>query len=74
MSHVLKTLKAVDEIKKAQVIFLLEKRKGSAMVFEMTEYSRRQAYDIKRRYLEGGIFALQDKRKGKPKELLTKQQ
>lgn len=70
----LKTSKRSDEIKRAQSILLLGKKGGVALVFEVTGYSRRQAYDIKKRYLKDGISSLQDKRKGKPKELLTKQQ
>lgn len=39
-----------------------------------TGYSRSQAFRIKARYLSDGASSLTDKRKGKPKELLTKKQ
>jgi len=43
-------------------------------MIRITGYKRTQAYDIKKRYLNHGIGVLKDKRKGKPKELLTKKQ
>lgn len=66
--------KSADEVRRAQVILLLDKRGGFSLMESMTGYGRTQAYDIKKRYLQAGIVALEDKRKGMPKELLTKQE
>lgn len=63
-----------DEAKKAQTILLLEEKNGLRLVKNIIGYGKTQAYDIKKKYLKDGISTLQDKRKGKPKELLTKQQ
>ena len=66
--------KIAAEVRRAQVILLLDKRNGFSLIESMTGYGRTQAYDIKKRYLQAGIVALEDKRKGTPKELLTKKE
>lgn len=63
-----------DEIRKSQTILLLDEKNGLKLVKRLIGYGRTQAYTIKKRYLKEGIPSLSDKRKGKPKELLTKQQ
>lgn len=70
----LKTSKSADEIKRAQTILLLDEKHGFGLMTSMTGYGKTQAYTIKKRYLEEGLAILKDKRKGKPKELLTKKQ
>lgn len=67
-----KSSKSADEIKRAQVILLLCEKNGFPFMESMTGYGKTQAYAIKKRYLESGLSALKDRRKGKPKELLTK--
>lgn len=63
-----------DEIRKSQTILLLDEKNGLKLVKRLIGYGKTQAYTIKKRYLKEGIPSLSDKRKGKPKELLTKQQ
>ena len=63
-----------DEIRKSQTILLLDEKNGLKLVKRLIGYGKTQAYTIKNRYLKEGIPSLSDKRKGKPKELLTKQQ
>jgi transposase len=59
---------------RAQAILLTNERGGGARVPPLTGLTRSHAINIKQRYLKEGITALTDKRKGKPKELLTKRQ
>lgn len=59
---------------RAQAILLTDRRGGSDDLQPLTDYSRSHALSLKKRYRTEGISALTDKRKGKPKELLTKKQ
>lgn len=59
------------EVRRAQAILLVDK--GNAPT-SMTGYSRRQCFDIRKRYVEQGVSAIADKRKGNLKPLLTKAQ
>lgn len=62
------------EVRRAQAILLTDQEVGTATITAMTGYSRTHAFTLRRRYLHDGISAIQDKRKGKPKELLAKKQ
>ncbi len=62
------------EVRRAQTILLVDKEVDSATIMAMTGFSRIHAFTLRRRYLTEGISAVQDKRKGKAKELLTKKQ
>jgi len=62
------------EVRRAQAILLVNRETAAATVTTLTGFSRRHAFTLRRRYLQIGIAALRDKRKGKPKELLTKKQ
>ncbi len=62
------------EVRRAQAILMVDQETDSATVTAMTDYSRTHAFTLRRKYLVIGISALQDKRRGKPKELLTKKQ
>lgn len=62
------------EVRRAQVVLLLDAETKSEMITALTGYSRRQSFDLRHSYLQKGIEGLKDKRKGKPKELLTKKQ
>lgn len=59
---------------RAQAILLTNERGGGERVPSLTGLTRSHAINIKQRYLKEGITCLTDKRKGKPKELLTKKQ
>lgn len=62
------------EVRRAQTILLVDQEVDSFAINAVTGFSRRHAFTLRRRYLQSGILAVQDKRKGKPKELLTKKQ
>lgn len=62
------------EVRKAQAILLLDKKTKIEEIKKTTFYQRRQIYELRERYLKEGLKAIEDKRKGKPKCLLTKKQ
>jgi transposase len=62
------------EIKKAQVVLMLDKALGLNTVMNLTAYSRRQCFDIRKNYFTKGLLAIEDKDRKNPKELLTKKQ
>jgi transposase len=66
--------KTAAVVKRAQAILLLD---GGSMVEDIgpiTGYSRSQIFELRKRYRENGIAAIEDKRAGAPKELLTKKE
>jgi transposase len=62
------------EALRAQAILLSNERGRGSDIQTFTGYNRTYALDLKARYRKEGIGVLKDKRKGKPKELLTKKQ
>lgn len=62
------------EVRRAQAILLLDKKTKIEVIKKATFYQRRQIYELREQYLEEGLKAIEDKRKGKPKRLLTKKQ
>jgi len=70
----IKTAETKAEALRAQAILLTDHRGGSKDLKRFTGYSRSHALLLKKRYREEGIDALTDKRKGTPKELLTKKE
>ncbi len=66
--------KSGREIRRAQVILLLNDRVAVKQIKTLTGFSRRQSFRIRLAYLTQGIKAIEDKEKGKPKEFLTKGQ
>ena len=62
------------EVRRAQAVLLLNQETRIKAIIALIDYSRRQIFDLRKNYLKKGIFALKDKNKGKPKELLTKKQ
>lgn len=60
------------EVRRAQAVLLLDAETDVKVITALTKYSRRQTFDLRKNYLNQGISAIQDKHKGKPKELLTK--
>jgi len=71
---IIKTSKKADEVKRAQAIILLDRNFDVKSITALTGYQRRQIFSLRKNYLQKGIESLTDKRKGKPKELLTKKQ
>jgi len=62
------------EVRRSQTVLLLDKDTDIQMIIALTNYSRRQIFDSRKNYLEKGIKAILDQKKGKPKEILTKKQ
>ncbi len=62
------------EVRRAQAVLFLDKEINIKMIIALTKYQYRQIFGLRKNYLDGGITAIKDKRKGKPKELLTKKQ
>lgn len=62
------------EVRRSQTVLLLDQDTDVQMIISLTKYSRRQIFDLRKNYLEKGIKAIRDKKKGKPKEILTKKQ
>lgn len=62
------------EMKRAQTIILLDQEKEVEEIEGITGYGRSQIFELRKRYLQSGVVSIEDKRKGKPKELLTKKQ
>lgn len=63
-----------QEVRRAQAVLLLDKEEKIELIKRLTHYQRRNIFDLRKKYLEQGIVALQDKQKKNPKELLTKPQ
>lgn len=68
------TKSAGREIQRAQAVLMLNSGTAIEAIIALTNYSRRQIFDLRKNYLKKGIIVIQDKKKGKPKELLTKRQ
>lgn len=66
--------KEADEVLRAQVILMLDDGDAFSKIHRLTGFSRTHAFRLRREYVEQDISALKDKRKGSPKELLTRKQ
>lgn len=62
------------EVRRAQAVLMLNAGTAIEAIIVLTNYSRRQIFDLRKNYLKKGIIVIEDKKKGKPKELLTKRQ
>lgn len=62
------------EIRRAQAIILIDKEADCNTITTLTNYSRRQIFDLRKDYLKQGLETIKDKRKKQFKELLTKNQ
>ena len=62
------------EVRRALAILLLDQEVAMDAIKATTKYSRRHVFTLRTQYFKQGIDALTDKRKGKPKELLTRKQ
>jgi len=62
------------EVRRALAVLLLNDQVEIRTVKTVTKYERRQIFEIRKNYLEHGISSIEDKRQGKPKELLTRKQ
>lgn len=66
--------RAGDEARRAQAITLLEKGIDEAIIHAATGYHLKHVFRLRRQFREQGEAALSDRRRGKPKELLTKKE
>ncbi len=64
----------IKAFKRCKAIQMLNAQKDIATIIEYTGYSRSQIFSLRQQYLSFGIKAIETKRKGKPKRLLTKKQ
>jgi len=62
------------EVRRSQAVLLLNQETMIEAIIALTNYSRRRIFDLRKNYLKKGIVVIQDKKKGKPRELLTKKQ
>jgi transposase len=69
-----KSVATKNEALRAQAVLLAATWGGGSEILPLTGLTRTHAISLKQRYLTEGITCLTDKRKGKPKELLTKRQ
>ena len=67
-------LSTSKETRKAQAVFLLDKEKDITEITDLTGYERARIFELRTEYLSTGVSALQDKRQGKPKEILSSKQ
>lgn len=62
------------EVRRVLAILLVDEGTEIQTIKTLSQYSRRQIFDLRKNYLKKGIIVIQDKKKGKPKELLTQKQ
>lgn len=69
-----KKTKDTAELRRIQAIMMLERRFEITLITELTDFSRSQVFSLRTLYETRGIEAIQTKRKGEPKRLLTRRQ
>ena len=52
------------EVRRAQAVLLLDSETKIEAIIALTNYSRRQIFDLRKKYLKFGIIVIQDKNKG----------
>lgn len=62
------------EVRVAQAILMIDQCQESQFITTFTRISRSQMFDLRGKYLDHGLNAIRDKRRGKPKQLLTRKQ
>lgn len=62
------------EIRRAQAVLLINDEINGDALQRLTAYNEKHAYRLRQTYLQKGIKAIQDQRKPKPNELLTRKQ
>ena len=66
--------RSAREIKRAQTVILVDAEAGAETIAAVTGYNRIYAFRLRKKFLKQGMAAIDDKRKKKQKELLTKKQ
>lgn len=70
----IKKCEDAKEIRRAQAVLLIDSNSGYAVIESLTAYKERAALALRRRFLERGLEGIENKRRGRPKSLLTKAQ
>lgn len=63
-----------SELKRIQSVLLINKGHGPELLKELTGYTKKYAFELRKKYLKSGIEELKDKQKKEPRALLTKGQ
>jgi len=58
------------EVRRAQAVLLLDQEEDLALIGRVTKYSRRQIFDLRKKYILQGLKSILDQRIKKAKELL----
>lgn len=66
--------KKKQEVLRAQAVLLLDETSDQEKLLRFTGYSRAQVFRLKKKFLDKGVESLEDRRKERPKELLTRKQ
>lgn len=66
--------RSVREIKRAQTVLLIDAQTNHETLTALTGYNRVYAFRVRKAYLQHGLYAIEEKRKKKQKELLTRRQ
>ena len=66
--------KKSTETKRAQAVLSLDRMAAMQDIGVLTDLSRSQIFNLRKRFLAEGVAAPKDKREGKPKEILTKKE
>ena len=62
------------EVRVAQSILMINEGQSLQFITTFTRISKSQIFDLRGKYLDHGLSAIRDKRRGKPKQLLTRKQ
>ncbi len=74
LSEYIRSNKDGLEVRRAQAVLLIDRGTKLSQIGDITGFSRRQPFFYRKRYLQGGLKGLANKRKGHPKRLLTRGQ
>lgn len=66
--------KSGGEARRAQTILLLDQGTKSSVIQKITGYHPKHGFRLRKRFVKEGVNAIQDKRKGEPKQLLAQKQ
>lgn len=65
---------SASELKRIIAIILLDRGNSSKLINDLTDYNQKYVFELRKKYLNRGINSLKDRRKAKPKALLTENQ
>ena len=73
-AYIRDTARSAKEARRAQATLLIDRETDPIIILSVTGHCRRQSFAWRNAYLTGGLEALREKKRGKPKQLLTKKQ